>query len=73
MVRCDQARDAVARIGDDPATLGAPRLSQLQRQRGPGVLAAIGLGLFIVLGLACWQLLAPGERPPRQEATPGAT
>ena len=31
------------------------------------------VAVFIVLGLACWQLLAPGERPPGQYATPGAT
>lgn len=73
VVRCDAARDAVARLGDNPVALGAPQLSPLQRQRNPGLFAAIGLALFIVLGVACWQLLAPGDRPPRQEAAPVAT
>lgn len=61
MVQCDRARDAVARLGDDVATLGAPRLSPIQRQRGPGIPAAIGLMLLIVLGLACWQIMDPGD------------
>jgi len=64
MVQCDRARDAVARLMDDPATLGAPRLSPIQRERGPGVLAAIGLGLLVILGLACWQILDPGTAAP---------
>jgi hypothetical protein len=63
MLECDRARDAVARIGDDPARLGAPRLSQIQRQRGPGWLAAVALGVFLLLCLVVWQILAPGERP----------
>jgi len=63
-IECDRARDEVARFlahGGDP---GAPRLSQLQRQRGPGVVAWIGLVLLGVLGIACWQVLTPAERPP---------
>jgi hypothetical protein len=73
MLRCDQVRDIVARIGPDAVTLAPPRLSQLQRQRGPGVLAIVGLCMLIVLGLACWQVLSPGERVSRPAATPGAT
>jgi hypothetical protein len=73
MLRCDQVRDTVARIGPDAIARVPPRLSQLQRQRGPGVLAIIGLCLLIVLGLACWQVLSPGDPAPRRAATPRAT
>jgi hypothetical protein len=73
MVRCDQARDAVTQLGDSVGTLGAPRLSELQRQRGPGVLAVIGLCLLIPLGLACWQLLSPGDLAPSATQTRSTT
>jgi hypothetical protein len=66
MILCDRARDEVVRLGDRAAALGGVRLSQLQRERGPGALATVGLWLVIlvvlVLGLACWQILQPGER-----------
>jgi hypothetical protein len=71
-IQCDRARDEVARFlahGGDP---GAARLSQLQRQRGPGVLGWFGLLLLVVMGLACWQLLAPAERPPVRVEPPGS-
>jgi hypothetical protein len=71
MVKCDQARDEVARLGDSLATLGAPRLSELQRQRGPSALAVIGLCLLIPLGLACWQLLSPADPAPGATQTHG--
>ena len=76
MLACDAARDAVTRLGSDPASLGAPRLSAVQRSPGPGWGMAVGLVLLMLLGLACWQVLAPAERtvtgPPRGgSAAPG--
>jgi hypothetical protein len=63
-IQCDRARDAVARLGDRADSFGAPRLTQLQRQRGPSVLATVGLFVVLFVGfLVVWQLLAPGDRP----------
>jgi hypothetical protein len=59
MIACDRARDAVARLGDRIATLGHPRLSELQRQRPPRafmVICILGFLLFLVV----WQILQPG-------------
>jgi hypothetical protein len=70
MLRCDAVRDAVAGLGDDDAALPRPRLSKLQQERGPGVLAAIGFFVLIIVAFfAIWQFLQPGERIPQDGAT----
>jgi hypothetical protein len=74
MVRCDAARDAVVRLAEGGGLRGAPRLSELQRTAGPGVLSIVGWCALVLLLLACWQILSPGERPPKHvdaSATPG--
>jgi hypothetical protein len=64
MVQCDAARHEVARLGDRVEALGAPKLSPLQRTKGPNAFVAIGGFVFLfVVFLAIWQLLAPAERP----------
>jgi hypothetical protein len=73
MVRCDSARDAVVRLAQGGGLRGAPRLSALQRTPGPGVLSIVGWCALVLLLLACWQILSPGERPPKHvdaSATP---
>ncbi len=60
MVLCDHARESVARLGER-AVLGAPRLSAIQRTRGPGAIAAVGFIALALLGLACWQILSPNN------------
>ncbi|HEX4446867.1 MAG TPA: hypothetical protein VH044_09030 [Polyangiaceae bacterium] len=65
MVQCDRAREAVVQLGDRVSTLGAPRLSPLQRTPGPSVPRVIVLSLLVLIpGLACWQLVDPGSRRP---------
>ncbi len=62
MLRCDLARSVVASLRDRPNALGTPRLSQIQRESGPGVGTAIALWGLVVFGLACWQFLTPVPR-----------
>jgi hypothetical protein len=62
MLLCDRAREAVARLGADPAALGEPRLSRVQRKKGPHPVAAIAVSIIAIVGfLGCWQLLQPAE------------
>jgi hypothetical protein len=70
MILCDRAREEVARLGADPSALGAPRLSRIQRRKGPHPVAAIAVSIIAVVGfLGCWQLLQPAERTPGSRAT----
>jgi hypothetical protein len=58
---CDLARDAVVRLGD--GAIASPRLTPLQRQRGPNILLTAGLSFALLFGfLVIWQYLAPAER-----------
>jgi hypothetical protein len=52
----------VAQLGADSPALAAPRLSPLQRERGPGVWTAVGVFAMLLLGLACWTFLTPAPR-----------
>jgi hypothetical protein len=64
MIRCDRARQAVARLGDQVNTSRSPRLSPLQRTPGPRALSVVFLTLLVLVpGLACWQRLQPAPRP----------
>jgi hypothetical protein len=69
MMLCEPAFAAVAALGDPPQRLGAPRLSQLQRERGPGAFSIVAWYLLVVFALACWQVLQPGERPARDTSS----
>jgi hypothetical protein len=70
MILCDRAREEVARLGPDPSALGAPRLSRIQRKKGPHPVAAIAVSIIAVVGfLGCWQVLQPSERAPASRGT----
>jgi hypothetical protein len=69
MIACDRAREAVAQLGDNATAIGKPRLVPLQEKRGPRALALVAFFVLVVLGLALWQVLSPGE--PRAPSTEG--
>jgi hypothetical protein len=70
MLLCDRARDEVARLAGDPSALGAPRLSRIQRKKGPHPVAAIAVSIILMVGfLGCWQILQPTERVPASSPT----
>jgi hypothetical protein len=65
MILCDRAREEVARLGGDLSALGTPRLSRIQRKKGPHPVAAVALAIIAIVGfLGCWQVLQPSERVP---------
>jgi hypothetical protein len=70
MFLCDRAREEVARLAADPSALGAPRLSRIQRKKGPHPVAAIAVSIIAIVGfLGCWQFLQPSERAPLSSPT----
>jgi hypothetical protein len=73
MVACDRARDAVARLGDRVATLGTPRLSELQRERAPRALMVSCLSLAVIVFLAWWNFLVGESAVRDRQAAPATT
>ncbi|HEY8091364.1 MAG TPA: hypothetical protein VIF09_26050, partial [Polyangiaceae bacterium] len=74
MVRCDEVRAAVARIGDDTARLGPPVLSKIKKEGRGRILLAVVVWVFFALWVvACWQILAPAERPVHSRVAPTGT
>jgi hypothetical protein len=65
MVLCDRAREEVARLGAGGSVLGAPRLSRIQRNKGPHPVTAIAVAIIAIVGfIGCWQLSRPVARVP---------
>jgi hypothetical protein len=60
MVRCDDAGEVVARLGDRAGRLCAPRLASFQRTQGPDLVQAVplwGIALLLVAGWHGWQAI----------------
>jgi hypothetical protein len=73
MFSCERTLDAVAELSARGANLGEPRLSRIQRRRGPGVVGAIAWVVVFLLGVAVYLVLVPPNHAPRRRAAPSAS